>query len=415
MRPTFRQILDRGLAVRLRLPTPLRTVVDRAFEFLTRSLVLDLKPASASTPCSTGVLWTTRQWVSEPPQVIGGPSIAEQLPSGHGAGGSVKDACAFLLLRDARVTAATTSWIQGQAQYVPDGTWQFRDEIRIEGPSVVFQSRGTIIHRSQRDIRSIREGVFLGGRGCSNWYHLVTEIMPRLVLRERLPPEFLTLPLLVPEALLAIPAAVELITALAPDATVVGIPSDTDVVVEDLVWVNVPIRSAYKLERYVTIRPDHESLDPTFYAHYRDVVRERLGIDASGIPPRVFLDRGTRDARPYNREAVLELVSGLGFTIIEPGALSAKQQLSLFAGAEHVISPHGAAWVGVLWGRPDGRGLALTADSRRVAGFSGFQNLAAVSGFFLQDVRMSPQDAQWVLDMPRFRTVVASFLRQASR
>lgn len=414
MRPILRRTIDTGLAVRRRLPIPLRKVADRTFELLTRSRVFDLMPASASNPHSTGVLWTTRQWVSEPPEVIGRTSVAGRPPSGHGVVGSIKDTCAFLILHDARVTAATTSWVQGRAQYVPDGTWPFRDEIRIEGPSITFQNREATIHRLRPDIQRIPEGIFLGGRGCSNWYHLVIEILPRLVLRESLPPELLTLPLIVPESLLAVPAARELIAALAPQATIVGIPSDTDVVVERLVWIDVPIRSAYKLERYVTIRPDHESLDPTFYARYRDVVRERLAIDAIDIPPRVFLDRGSRDARPYNREAVLELVSESDFTIIEPGTLSAKQQFSLFTGAEHVISPHGAAWAGVLWGRPEGRGLALTADSRRVAGFSGFRNLAAVSGFSLQDILMSPLGAEWVIDMSRFRTVLASFVRKAS-
>jgi hypothetical protein len=414
MRPLVRRTLDVYLAARRRLPGPLRIIADRTFELVSRSRVLDVLPASDSSPDRTGILWTTRTWVSEPPRMIDGTSLERKPPPSRVTDGSKEDDCAFRVLSDARVTAATTSWIQGRNQYVPDGTWPFRDEIRINGPSVRFQGRGAIIHDPWPNSHRVPSGVFLGGRGCSNWYHLVMEILPRLLLRDGLPSELRTVPLLVPRSLIEVPAAEELIAALAPDATIIELPSDTDVTVDQLVWIDVPMRSAYKLERYVTIRPDHESLDPEFYAHYREILRERLGVDPTGTPPRVFLDRGTADARPYNREAVLELVSSFDFEIVEPGALSAKEQFSLFAGAEHVIGPHGAAWAGVLWGRTGGRGLALTADSRRVSGFSGFQNLAAVSGFSLQDIRMSQAGDGWVVDVSRLRTVVDTFLRPAA-
>jgi len=254
----------------------------------------------------------------------------------------------------------------------------------------------------------IPSALFLGGRGCDNWYHFLIEIAPRLMLRSELPSKLRQVPILVPEATLAATPSRQLLELLAPDAEVIPLPTNHSAQVKELLWVDIPLRSAYKLDRWVELRPEHEAIDLGFYREFRQHVLGLLSLSARpGSGPAIFLDRGHRDSRPYNRADVLSVARRNGFTPIDLGSLGLKAQLSSVLEASALVGPHGAAWANILFSSKGTRALSLTPLHRRVTMFSGFQNIAAVAGVELRDLQMQQSDDRNVVDINRLEQSIA--------
>lgn len=100
-------------------------------------------------------------------------------------------------------------------------------------------------------------------------------------------------------------------------------------------------------------------------------LRDRLRPASTGGPRRLYVSRGDkprtrrleceRDLRPH--------LEARGFTWVEPGGLSPQEQIDLFAGAEVVVAPHGAALTNLLWVQPGTRVLELFAANYVNAAF----------------------------------------------
>jgi hypothetical protein len=69
---------------------------------------------------------------------------------------------------------------------------------------------------------------------------------------------------------------------------------------------------------------------------------------------RLYITRATalRGRRVENEEQVREVLSGVGFRIIEPESLTVAEQAELFASAECVVGPHGAGLTNLVFCRP---------------------------------------------------------------
>lgn len=339
-------------------------------------------------------------------------SVAPLGPAVHRLPGT--PTAGYRIIRDATVAGQSTSVLVRNGLLVPEATVHSRHEVRIEGPHVVLRGRDANLLRVPRRGGVIPSGLFLGGRGVGNWYHFLVEVAPRLMLRGELPTAMRDVPLLVPEETLAAGPARRLIELLAPDATVVALPADAVVRVSALLWIDIPVRSPYKLDRWVDIRPEHEALDIGFFREFRAHVLMTLGL-ASGTPTLapLLLDRGPHDARPYNRDEVLSLGVDHGFEPVDLGSLPLEGQLTRVLGSSMVLGPHGAAWTNILFASPGTRGLSLTPQHRRVTGFSGFQNLAAVADVELRDLVMASDGGRSRVDLERLSSALVRMLDPA--
>lgn len=82
-------------------------------------------------------------------------------------------------------------------------------------------------------------------------------------------------------------------------------------------------------------------------------------------PRRIYVTRGDRpNTRRLVREAeLLALLEPRGFVSVNPGQLSAQEQIDVFAAAEVVVAPHGAALTNLLFVSPGTRVLELFASN----------------------------------------------------
>ncbi len=93
-------------------------------------------------------------------------------------------------------------------------------------------------------------------------------------------------------------------------------------------------------------------------------LRSRLPAETTkGLPERIYVTRGST---PYTRRVVHEeeifgRLRRQGFARVDPGALSVREQIDLFAAARVVVSPHGAALTNLSFARDGVRVLELFA------------------------------------------------------
>jgi capsular polysaccharide biosynthesis protein len=92
-------------------------------------------------------------------------------------------------------------------------------------------------------------------------------------------------------------------------------------------------------------------------------LRSRLMPDGppAGARTRITLTRGpSANNRTVRNEAeVQELLSGYGFTAVDPGQLSVTEQIATFAQAELIVGPHGAGLTNIVFASPGARVIEL--------------------------------------------------------
>ncbi len=187
----------------------------------------------------------------------------------------------------------------------------------------------------------------LAGRGDLNYYHFLLDIFPRLALFEApgVPrPQRWYLPLgqrFQSEIL-------ELAGFLHRDEIV-----DAD--------ANPHVRAEQLL---VPGLPDQHKRIPPWTV---DFIRERLRPDDAEIVPghRIYVTRGeVRHNRIVtNEQEILELLARNGFEVVDPGAHSVAEQIRMFAEAECIVSPHGAALTNLLFASPGASVVEILAPN----------------------------------------------------
>jgi len=69
---------------------------------------------------------------------------------------------------------------------------------------------------------------------------------------------------------------------------------------------------------------------------------------------RIYLTRKNEDRRRvHNEDQVTGILKNFGFTTVDPGSMSIKEQVALFSRAEYVVSPHGGALSNIVFTPPE--------------------------------------------------------------
>lgn len=90
---------------------------------------------------------------------------------------------------------------------------------------------------------------------------------------------------------------------------------------------------------------------------YMEFLKARLPAAApKGLPgdgSRLYISRAKAAIRRLRNEGeLLDALSPFGFTVVDPGNFSLKEQVALFSRARIVVAPHGAALTNLLFGSP---------------------------------------------------------------
>jgi len=151
-----------------------------------------------------------------------------------------------------------------------------------------------------------------------------------------------------------------------------------------------------------------------------DVVRERIlaaaAIDPTAGAKRIYITRRGSQKRVLVNELDLETaLAARGFTIVQPEALSVRDQIALFHQADLIVAPAGAALANVLFCRPGAKVIELQPSN-----FTGVwvRNIALLVGVdwraffvpsplsetevYLEGHHRPNAEFSWRLDLPPF-------------
>ena len=105
--------------------------------------------------------------------------------------------------------------------------------------------------------------------------------------------------------------------------------------------------------------------NPSVLAIFDELRRAVLGDQPRpGNNRKLYLSRReVTGRRMTNEPAIIEMVQAAGYEIVNPGALSFADQITLFDHASHIIAPHGAALTNILFCRPGTVVCELHMDS----------------------------------------------------
>jgi capsular polysaccharide biosynthesis protein len=181
----------------------------------------------------------------------------------------------------------------------------------------------------------------IAGRGDSNYYHFLVDVLPRFGVLEQCPavppPERWYLPL-------SLPFQREFIDLL-------GIPAEQ--------CVDAAEHPHVRADELVVPSLITEKNPPWMISW----LRAKLLPDGPPTGPRtrIVLTRGpSANNRSLRNEAEThELLSGYGFVAVDPGRLSVTEQIATFAQAELIVAPHGAGLTNLVFASPGARVIEL--------------------------------------------------------
>ncbi len=229
---------------------------------------------------------------------------------------------------------------------------------------------------SVSDSTVIDKAFFLGGNGCTNYYHWLIEILPKLEHIDDLS-NYADYPLLVSEDVYNNKNLRDALSALNPGRPVVVVNSKTNHIVQNLVYINAPNECPYNLQRKQALEPSDFYFRKSSIDYLRRILIQDKHLASASTMQRIFLARrpGRRD---YNQDQVFSVLQPLGFRKVFMEELSFDEQIELMSNAEFLAGPTGAAWTNLIFCRPGTKCLCWMAEES--AGFSAFSNLAVLVG-----------------------------------
>lgn len=197
-------------------------------------------------------------------------------------------------------------------------------QIEIVGTRILLDSR----------LKSIDEGVWITDGWSGNYYHWLTDALPRLLALSKL----ITLPpLLLPERFAQIGFIWQSLKALNIDEIII-VPRDGAIRTRRLLYPN-----------YISQSREHH---PDIATELRDRFRSRFGKSETGNR-RIYISRSkTRKRRIRNKIETESLLLRMGFEITLAEQLTFPQQVSLFSQSSIIFGPHGAGLTNSMFMTP---------------------------------------------------------------
>jgi capsular polysaccharide biosynthesis protein len=205
----------------------------------------------------------------------------------------------------------------------------------------------------------IISGIHLMGEGDTNYFHFIAEILPRLRMVDDTG-QCSKLPLLITGGLHEnLLAALSTLNAMGHE--VIELEPDVSYQVEHLIY---PSDTASILNIYGRLATREEgTLSVDWLQRVRaPVLAQVRNAAAVRRRRRLYVRRGKKIRALVNEAAVEEMLIDQGFETLAIDDLSFRAQVKLFAEAEVIVMPTGAAVANVLWCRPGTRVLVLTSD-----------------------------------------------------
>jgi capsular polysaccharide biosynthesis protein/macrodomain Ter protein organizer (MatP/YcbG family) len=289
----------------------------------------------------------------------------------------VAPSISIVTVRKASVIGTFQVVAQGEFIHFEPAADPANDFVAGQGVHVVALPGRTraLVRAEYTKVEHLEEAVLVSGRCSPNYYHWLVEYLGRTYALE-FSPELKRLPFIIDSR--TYPQEIESLKVLFPDVQIhpftLGDRLNVDVLHIPSLPTYLPDSLKIPLWKGGALRYD----TLTFL---RSTILEKYGIPPQGVRVgrHIYLTR--RAGRSVLNNAEVEVVlSKLGFEIVDTGTMSFREQVELFASAELIVGPLGAAFTNLIFASPGCKVLGLVSPfavtfplQARLASFAGCQ------------------------------------------
>jgi len=209
----------------------------------------------------------------------------------------------------------------------------------------------TVVLAPERATRRVARAIVVGGSAAFNYFHFMTEFLPRLLLAHAAGVDH-GLPVLVPRRMPA--QHFEALAALGPAVgEVIAIGRGESVRVDTAI---VPTHTAFLAED-----PGFPRAQLRVHPWACAAMRAAFVRPGDGGPSRVFLrrSRGFGARACVNEAELAEQLAPEGFVSVDPAQLDFAGQRALFGGVTQMVATAGAAFANLLFMSPESHATCL--------------------------------------------------------
>lgn len=328
------------------------------------------------------------RWFDKARDLRGTPLTPAELTISHGPRSASGQVSARVSLPEVTAHVIERALVHGHASSVRRGGELLIERVPGHPGRRTNAATGWIRRHGQRVAvidqlprHELAGGIFLGGNGPLNYFHLMIEILPKLAYVGLLEPSLQALPLLVPSGVLEHANLGRALDLAAPGTTRIGLAPNLAYEVKELVYLTSPSITQFNLRRGRP-SPSDTLLRPSTVEFWRKRAATFMRSDRT-LPKRLFLARHP-ERRRYNQDEVVATLSRMGFTTVYLEDEPLERQIALMANAQLIVGPTGAAWTNLLFCMRGTR--AVCWMPREAAGFSAYSSLAHSVGCKLEYV-----------------------------
>ena len=338
------------------------------------NIVLPLFWMDESTSCEKGILCPNSTGIAYGPHYIGRVQSTERvrLPDVH-----------YHAFHKARICGTSSSVILNEKQVIID---------RAKGPDQEFYDFATghvLMHGADMAIvrlgkpAHIKNGIFLGGNGSSNYYHWIVEILAKLEFLSMLPKNYQQYPLLVSDSVMFTPSFKFSLDLFAKGSEIIVLKKEVPYAVDELIYINSPNNLPFNLLGNQQFKSSYVTINSRSIFFLRKIVLENaFKMPACSIfSKKIFLCRKGK-LRNYNQDEIFNYLSMFGYTKVFMEDLSFLDQVLTAHHADYIVGPTGAAWTNLIFCRP--RTKALCWMAAEFNDFSAYSSIAHQVGVDLK-------------------------------
>ncbi len=201
---------------------------------------------------------------------------------------------------------------------------------------------------------AIDKGLCFVGNFSGNYYHFIYEILIKWYLIEQLeiPKD---IPVLIDASARNIPQFKELLSLFSRKREIVYLEKNELRHVSSLYYPSLVNIIPPNLKKLEYMKTEDVVFDKDAILYLRERFLSYIDDNTQATPKRFFISRKSTKWRQYNEEDVIMVVKDLGYEVVYPETMTAREQFLLFNNAEDIVAASGAALSNIICCRPKTR------------------------------------------------------------
>ncbi len=246
------------------------------------------------------------------------------------------------------------------------------ERVSLLNDLVLAQNNNEVVLNCREQECVINQGVMLCGTASSNYFHWLTEFIPKLSLFSKT--ELNSLNFILDEDVVKCAPLFDSFRTLVTNNNYTTIKRSYKYSVNKLTypsllsWTTINLKPGYKLEPFDCIisKQAVRFLRKSYLSKAKPVGKRRI-----------FISRTNSTNRKYNEEAILPIIQKYGFEVCAPEKLTFSQQVKLFSEASHIIGATGGGMTNIVFAPAYAKILCLISSQ---LDFTGFSTIAGILG-----------------------------------